>query len=210
MTYTTNIVEFFQYTFGNVQTNQIYSNTTYALQTIIFGPPIGSPVGSPFVTNVTYQPFQSNVPSGDYIIITNGACPPDIIQTQQTFVNVVTNTLAAVINPDGSSIVQNLISYFTNYALVVEYCTLATNAPADYQGIGRAQFVRGRDDNYDYLSGQFIVPITNQYTMVVFTNAQMVTETFQRVATTPDFLFAAADQLAGPAVFRARFLFREM
>jgi hypothetical protein len=198
-TYMTNIVQFYQYVFGNVQTNHTYTNTTYALQTITVGPPIGSVVGSPFVTNVTFQPFQSNVPSGDYFVITNGTCPPEIIQTQQTFVNIVTNPIFGVTNADGSAIVQNLISYFTNYALVVEFCELGTNAPADYQGIGRMQFVRVRDDNFDYLSGQFITPITNQYTMVVLTNAQRVTRTFQRVVTTPDFLFAASDQVAGPA-----------
>jgi hypothetical protein len=198
--YATNIVEFFQYAFGNVVTNKFYPTTTYQLQTVTVGPPIGSPVTSPFATNVSLsQPFQSNVVSGDYFVIANGACPPTFLQTLQTNVNVVTNTLAATINANGSSIVQNLVSYFTNYAFVVQPCTLQTNTPADYQGVGRVQFIQVRDDNFDYQNGQFITPITNQYTMTLLANGRWVTQTFQRVVNTPDFLFAAADQLFGPA-----------
>lgn len=191
--YSTNIVEFYIYSFGNVVTNKIYPKTTFALQTIMVGPPIGQPVNSPFVTNVTYQTFQSNVLSGDYFVISNGACPPDIQQTLQTNVTVVTNLLSGVTNTDGSSIVQNLIYYSTNYVFVVQPCTLTTNAIADYQGIGRIQFIRVRDDNYDYTSGNFITPITNQYTMVVLTNGVYQTRTFQRVVTAPDFIIQAAD-----------------
>ncbi len=90
----TNIVQFYQNSFVNVATNKTYPNTTFALQTITVGPMVGSPAGSPFVTNVTYQTFQSNVFSGDYFIISNGACGPNIIQTQQTNVNIVTNLVA--------------------------------------------------------------------------------------------------------------------
>jgi hypothetical protein len=198
--YTTNIVEFYQYTFDNVVTNKTYPNTTFALQTITVGSPIGSPVGSPFVTNVTYQTFQSNVVSGDYFVITNGACPPNIQQTLQTNVTLVTNTLSAVTNTDGSSVVLNLVSYFTNYVFVVQPCALVTNAAADYQGVGRMQFIRVPDDNYDYQNAQFITPITNDYTMVMITpNGQYVTQKVQRVLTVPDFLFGAQDLAPGPA-----------
>ena len=51
----TNIVQFYQNTFGNVVTNKTYPQTTFALQTITVGPVIGQPIGTPFVTNVTYQ-----------------------------------------------------------------------------------------------------------------------------------------------------------
>ncbi len=196
----TNIVQFFQNSFGNVVTNKTYTNATFALQTITVGPMVGSPAGSPFVTNVTFQTFQTNVPSGDYFIITNGTCGPNIIQTLQTNVNIVTNLVVGTTNVNGQSFVENLISYFTNYAFVVLPCTLATNGPADYQGIGNMQFIRVSDvsDPYDYQSGQFITPITNQYTMVVFTNGQYITQKFQRIVTAPDFLIAAVDQLNGP------------
>src|SRR5208282_4935646 len=106
-TYVTNIVQFFLNSFGNVVTNKSYTNTSYAIQTITVGPPIGWPAGTPFVTNVTYQVFQSNVVSGDYFIITNGACGPNIIQTLQTNVNVVTNAIVGVTNANGQMFVQN-------------------------------------------------------------------------------------------------------
>ncbi len=194
----TNIVQFFQNSFANVVTNKIYTNATFAIQTITVGPMNGSPAGSPFVTNITYQPFQTNVPSGDYFIISNGACGPNIVQILQTNVNIVTNLVVGTTNVNGQSFVENLISYFTNYTFEVEPCTLVTNGVADYQGIARMQFFRVNDGNYDYQSGQFITPITNQYTMVVFTNGQYITQAFQRVVTAPDFLIMAFDQLNGP------------
>jgi hypothetical protein len=200
----TNIVQFYQNTFGNVVTNPfhpVYSNTSFAIQTITVGPVVGQPMGTPFVTNVTYSFFQSNVPSGDYFIISNGFCTPNITQILQTNVSVVTNGIVGATNVNGQVFVQNLISWFTNYVFVTQPCSLSgsTNAPADYQGIGRMQFVRVRDANFDYLIGQFITPITNQYTMLAITNSQIVTRTLQRVVTVPDFLFAASDQVAGPA-----------
>lgn len=196
-TYTTSIQQFYQYAFENVVTNKTYPQTTYAIQTITYGPPIGWPMGTPFTSNITYQPFQSNIVSGDYFIISNGFCGPNIIQTIQTNVEVVTNTLAAVTNADGSFIVQNLISYSTNYAFEVQPCTLVTNATARYQGIGRIQFVRVPDGDYDYQSGQFYTPITNEYTMVVVTNHQYITRHFQRVVTRPDIVFGAESLLVG-------------
>jgi hypothetical protein len=194
--YVTNFIQIFQYSFGNVVTNNFYPTTSYAIQTITVGPIIGQ--GSQFYTNITFQSFQSNVVSGDFFIITNGTCGLNFVQTLQTNVNIVTNSLVGVTNTGGQSFVQNLISYFTNYVFVVEPCTLVTNAADDYQGIGRIQFVRVRDDNYNYLTGLFIQPVTNQYTMVVITNGLPVTRAFQRVVTAPDFLFAAQDLASGP------------
>lgn len=195
--YTTNIVQFYQNTFANVVTNNSYSHTTYAIQTITYGPPIGWPIGTPFTSNVTYQPFQSNIVSGDYFILSNGVCGPNVIQTLQTNVEVVTNLLAGTTNPDGSFVVQNLISYSTNYALVVQPCTEATNAVATYQGVGKIHFVRIPD--YDYQNGFFTQPLTNQYSMVLYTNGQYVTRWFQRVLTTPDFVLTAQDMENGPS-----------
>ena len=193
----TNIVQFYQNTFGNVVTNKTYTQTTFALQTVTVGPVIGQPIGTPFVTNVSYKFFQSNVPSGDYFIISNGFCAPNIIQILQTNVSIVTNGIVGLTNANGQAFAQNLISYFTNYAFVVQPCTLVSNAVATYQGIGKIQFVRVPD--YDYQLGIFTQPITNQYTMVAYTNGQYVTRSFQRVLTAPDFVFRAQDLELGPA-----------
>ena len=100
-------------------------------------------------------------------------------------------------------ITTKLVFLSTNYTLLVAACEFlnnngGTNSNAgDYQGIGRMQFVRVSDDNYDYQTGQFIQPITNQYTMVVNINYQAVAQTFQRVVTTPDFVFSAKDMASG-------------
>jgi len=197
---TNNAVPIYNFSFDNVVTNKSYAKTSYAIQTVTFGPPIGQPADSPFILVTNTSPvLQSNVVSGDFFIITNGTCGPNIIQTIQTNVNVFTNNSVTVVNPDGSFFIQNLISYFTNYVFAVNPCTLVTNGVGDYQGVGRLQFVRVRDDNYDYLNGQFFVPITNQYTMVVITNGQLVTQTFQRVLAGPDLVFGAADLAAGPS-----------
>ncbi len=203
-TYVTNIVQFFLNSFGNVVTNKTYPKTSYATQTITVGPPIGWPAGTPFVTNVTYQVFQSNVVSGDYFLITNGACGPNIIQTLQTNVSVVTNAIVGVTNANGQMFAQNLISYFTNYVFVVQPCTLVTNTQGLYQGIGKMQFVK---TTFDSLLGQFYQPITNQYTMVLVTNSQLVTETLQRVVTTPDFTISASNIVVGPSTLPTSFTF---
>jgi len=199
--YVTTPVIFYKYSFDNIVTNPfhpVFPATTYQFQTITYGPVIGQPVGSAFAFQTNYQSFQSNIISGDYFIITNGECGPDILQTVQTNVDVVTNFIAGATNTaDGSFFVQNLVYYATNYVFWVHPCTLVTNAVADYQGIGRMQFVRVSDDNYDYQSGQFITPITNQYSMVVITNHQYVTRYFQRVVTRPDVVFGAESLLVG-------------
>jgi len=192
--YVTNIVQFYQNSFGNVVTNKTYPTTSYFLQTITAGRPLGLPVGSPFVTNTTLQPFQSNIFSGDYYIISNGACGPNIIQTF-TNVNVVTNNIVGITNANGQMFVQNLISYFTNYVLVVQPCTLVTNGVGLYQGVGKMRFVK---TTYDSLFGTFYQPITNQFTKVLLTNSQYVTQTFQRVVTTPDFIFSTTNITIDP------------
>ena len=70
-----------------------------------------------------------------------------------------------------------------------------TNGPGLREGIEKMQFVRA---DYDSLLGQFFQPITNIFTTVMVTNSQAVNQTFQRVVTTPDFIFSAADIAAGP------------
>jgi len=194
--YTTNLVLIYQFSFGNVVTNKVYSKTSYAIQTITFGPQIGQPAGGQFVlTTNTSAPFQSNVVSGDFFILTNGACGPDFIKTEQTNVNIVTNTTVLAVNPNGTFFQQSLISYFTNYTFSIHPCTLVTNGQNLYQGIGKIRFVK---TTFDSLLGQYYQPFTNQYTMVLVTNSQFITEAFQRVVTAPDFLISASNIITGP------------
>ncbi|MGD1088591.1 MAG: Ig domain-containing protein [Verrucomicrobiota bacterium] len=194
--YTTNAEEFFDYTFGNVVTNTVSTKTSATLQTITVAPANGSPLGSPNVTTITTKKIVlTNYPSGDFYLFPSNTCGYDFEQTLQTNVMVITNTILSATN--GTLFyAQNLITYFTNHVFVVAPCTLATNSPGLYQGIGRMQFVQ---ESYDSLLGQFIEPITNSYTMVMVTNSQLVTQTFQRIVTAPDFIYSAADLASGPA-----------
>ena len=53
--------------------------------------------------------------------------------------------------------------------------------------------------DYDSLIGTNWGPVTNTYTLTAITNSRPVTETFQRIVTTPDMLFTARDLQSGPS-----------
>ena len=203
---TTNIQQFFAYTFGNVVTQSFATNTHAILQTILVAPVNGSPVGSPPLTTVTTKNITiTNVASGDYYFFPAGTCGYNFVQTLQTNVVAITNNLISATN-GGLSLTENLITFFTNHIYVVAPCTLETPTVGLYQGVQRVQFVRG---NFDGLLGQTFMPVTNVYSMMQYTtNNQLVKLTFQRIVTAPDFLFRRWTlQLApapAPHLFRSR------
>ena len=101
----------------------------------------------------------------------------------------------------------SLVTYFTNYSYEIYpvSCTVTSGATGLYRGIENVKFVKS---SYDSLIGQFFQPITNNYTMVMVTNSQNVTQHFQRVVTTPDFLLDAQDLTTGPSsAVHAAFVF---
>jgi hypothetical protein len=114
-------------------------------------------------------------------------------------VATATNTTTASTNSAASNYVSYvyLITTFTNYSYVIAPVTCATTAGATglYEGVEKIQFI---GTNYDSLLGQFFYPITNNYTMKLVTNGQVQVQYFQRIITTPDYLFSASDQVAGP------------
>jgi hypothetical protein len=131
-----------------------------------------------------------------------------VLATLSNILVAVTNNLGTVTNvlgPYSSNIVStSTVTFSTNHVLSVSLCTVSTNGTTNsssvvgnLQGIGRVQFVRVSDGNYDYSRGVFYTPITNQYPMVLKRNGQASTVVFQRVVTTPDFLFAAKDMELG-------------
>jgi hypothetical protein len=204
---TTNIVNGltnFVYTFGNVVTFSSTTNTSVQILTTNVAPVIGAPVGSPNVTNITTsKAFQTNLLSGDFYIVPTNSCGLTVLQTLSTNVTTSTNVFfLSGTNAAGHFTSQSLIEHFTNHVLQV---TLCTNSPGttnnsvvgDFQGIGRVQFVRVADDNYDYQTGQFYTPITNTYTMVVMKNGKPSTVTFQRVVTRPDIFFMGENLSVG-------------
>ena len=88
------------------------------------------------------------------------------------------------------------VGYFTNYQWFIHpvACSETPAVANQYQGIGKVQFQRIPDNDYDYQTGQFYNPITNYYSMVVFTNSHWQTIPFTRIVTQPDIVIDARDQ----------------
>ena len=185
----------------NYFANSYRTNTRAQLLTMTVGTRVGQPVGSPLVTNTSVKSVNlANVPSGDYYLIPPGTCGLNIISPQPSgfplqVVTATTNLITQATNSGGFFYSQSLVIYVTNHIFVVNPCTFTPSPTALYRGIGRMQFVRA---NYDSLLGQYFQPITNTITMMSVTNSQSVMLTFQRVVTTPDFIFSAADIASGP------------
>lgn len=203
----------YSYTFANVFTNHFSTNTVALRQTTSTTAPAGSPYGSAVFTNITTVKIPHQV-SGDFFVMPpfyGGVCPLDIVSPGIATVVATTNLLTAastnVVNPliagstgtnFSSSVSQ--VTFFTNYSYVTlpVTCGTAASVPGLRRGIERVQFIRA---NYDSLLGQFFQPLTNNYTMVLISNSQPVTEYYQRVVTQPDFLFQAQDLTVPSANF---------
>jgi hypothetical protein len=209
--YTTNALQIYSDTFANVvfTPNGFHPSTSASLVTLTVGVQTGAPFGSPLVTNTTTKTITlNNVPSGEYYINTNYLCGPDVIVSPQPTgfpianVTATTNLLFATSNSAGFLTSQSLVTYSTSHVYVVQapICSStvtggATNGPGLHPGIQKIKFVHA---DFDSLLGQFFQPITNTYTMVVISGSKAQRQTFQRVVTTPDFTFAAADLAPGP------------
>jgi hypothetical protein len=186
----------YNYTFANVFTNH-YTTGSAKVYNITVSTPNGAPVGSPGITNVTI----TQVPSvgGDFFVLPpfyTNVCPIDIIPTGPIVATLSsTNGLALVLtNTTTTNIASEVyeVTYFTNYSYAINPVTCTQGAaPTNlFQGIAKIQLVKS---TYDSLLGQFFSPITNNYTLVAVINGQPVVQYLQRVVTTPDFLFSAAD-----------------
>ena len=199
ITVVTNYVD----TFANVVTNIFHPSSSFKLVTVQVQQLNGAPAGI-LTTNTTTKTIITNVPSGDFYINTNPCGPNLVLSTLFTNVVETTNLLISASNSAGLFFSQSQLIFATNHILIVEpvVCGVSggggttTNAPGLYQGIGNIQFVK---TSFDSLLGQFFQPITNTYREVLIVNSKAVNQTFQRVITTPDVLFSAADILPGPS-----------
>jgi hypothetical protein len=209
----------FTYTFANVVTNTLFTNTLvqYQIITAIIGSGgVGWPLqyygtaANPLLRTNTVS-VMTNIVSGDFFLIPTNFCGLDILQVLATNVTAITNTLGTVTNTTVAAtnyITTSIVIVSTNYALLVAPCeflngtTATTPTNGDYAGIERIQFVRVPDENIDPLTGNFIRPITITNTMMVKPpdSIQATVQTFQRVLTRPDILFSAQDLLPGPGV----------
>ena len=194
--YTYSSAVFYSYVFANVFTNHLYTNTAYILKTYS-GPPIGSPYGTPPVTQ-TSSPIATNQVVGDFFVLPpffTNFCPLGIYYTNLPNLVVATNLISAVNTNIATGTISSsvyLVTYSTNYSYWIHpvTCTETANAVGLYQGIENVKFVRA---DYDSTLGQYFKPITNIYTMVMMTNSQAFRQNFQRIVTAPDFLMMARD-----------------
>lgn len=193
--YSTNVEPRFHYTFANVVTNHFYTNgyATFRDTTITTSPyyPAGS---GNLITNTQNSLGLYPFVNGDYFLLPPELCGYSIVNTQLITVFPITNNITATTNQFGESFARDVITYFTNYVLVVDPIECGTNGPAFHQGINRMSFARR---SFDSLLGQFFEPVTNRFQLTMVTNSAAIVQTFERVVTQPDILFAA-DDLAGP------------
>lgn len=201
--FTPSYTTIFSDTFANVITNHYYSNSVVTLQTVTVGPILGAQAPAPIQTNVSSITITlQGVPSGDYYLVPTNSCGLDIVSTFFTNVLAFTN-VSSIFGTNSTSSTNSsgtafsfaqTVNFITNYVFSVHpvTCSQTTNATAEYAGVGRIQFV-GEGGNYDQISGQFLSPLTNTYTVTAVTNGQYQTRTFQRVVTGPDILFSAED-----------------
>ncbi len=198
-------------TFANVITNHYRANPTAILQTITVAPKNGAPLGSPSFTNISTKTVTlTNMPAGDYYFLPPDQCPVNLLGVLYTNVVVTTNFLTVVntnivtaTNTTTFAFSQSLVTSFTNYVYDTHPvdCVQVAGATSSYQGIENIKFVRVPDGDLDPLTGNFIQPITNNYTMVRLnpTNSKPELQIFQRVVTQPDVLLTAQDLAGGPA-----------
>jgi large repetitive protein len=199
-------------TYSNTYANLVVPPGSYTngssvgtVYTVTVGPLSGAPAGSPFATNTSTSFIsQPNVPTGDFYINTNACGTNLILSTLASIPVYTTNVIYSATNALGESATKYIVTASTIHIYVAEapICGnssgggTTTNAPGLYQGIGKVQFVK---TSYDSLLGQFYQPITNNYPVNLIFNSKLVKQTFQRVVTTPDLLFSAADLLPAPA-----------
>jgi hypothetical protein len=202
---------FFSNSFANIVTNHYYPNSVETIQTVTVGPRPGAAAPAPLVTNVVNKTVTlKGVPSGDYYILPTTPCGLDIINNNFFTTIVTTTNLASsvfgtnalsVTNAIGTSFsFAQIITRTTNYIFEVGAvdCTLTPAPTGPYEGVENIKFVQA--GGFDSDLGQFFQPITNRYTMTFVnpTNGQAHVQNFQRIVTTPDFLFSAEDMTSGP------------
>ena len=207
---TTNFISgTYTYTFGNVVTNTYSTNTAfqYQIQTITIAPQIGAPAGSPPVVTTNIQSITIVSNTGDFYLLPTNLCGLEVLSNYTTIVTTNRYTFGSFTNTSGANttniISTNLVFKSTNYVLAVAPCEFisGSSTTGKHEGIEKIQFVRIPDQDIDPLTGNFVHPVTNNYTIMVVPpdSSQATAQTFRRVLTRPDVLFSAADLLPGPS-----------
>jgi hypothetical protein len=205
--YTTNLMFVYDRQFANVIT-QSYSPVSYVtvIDTTLSYAPF-APFGSPPVTNTTTTTMLTNIPTGDFYIIPTNLCGIQILSNVFSQVVGVTNTLIATNTIVTTNTTTNSfsgtfllsrtnISWWTSHYLAYFPVLCISNEPSLRRGVEKITFVKTA---YDSLLGRFYAPQTSFFTMTLVTNNANWVQTYERVASVPDFLFTAADLAPGPA-----------
>ena len=214
----TTVIELrYEYSFGNVFTNQVFSSGLVTIQQITVGPAPFAPLGSGVsATNVTTTTEVRDFVNGTFYILPTNSCAIQIVSTQLVNVVTLTNSFVAATNIVGTTnaagttnttflaFAETVITYLTNYNFLIHPVLCQTNALAFRQGVDKIDFIR---KDFDSLLGQFYEPFTNKYQLIAVTNSKAVLQQFERVVTRPDILFTAADLVSPPGTFPIIFPF---
>jgi hypothetical protein len=197
--YNTNVVNGFQYTFGNLVTNSFSTlGLVGNINLTLSNPPL-SPAGT--IPTLSINPKVSLVHGtfGNFFILPPNLCAAGIQSNILTQVIATTNlptTNALIVGATNLvSFTPGSITFFTNSTVVYLPVTCPVDPVATRQGVGKLTFLR-RD--FDSLLNQFWSPITNDYTLYALStnlneSPSIVPEHIRRVVTAPDFLFSASD-----------------
>jgi len=167
-TYTTNIVNQFQYDFINVVTNHYFTNTFVTIITTNI-----SFTNSGLTTNVFSKSFYTNLPSGDFFIIPTTWCGFQILGL---LTNTIANTAQTLgtnaVDPSGVQFSQTLISEYTNYTFSIRpgICEPALSSSTNYTTNTVFQYnyyFSNIITNHYFTNGPVIVITTN---LAIFTN----------------------------------------
>jgi len=198
--YDVNVALVYSRQFANVVTNG-YSPMTWVtvIDTNVVFPP-NAPAGWFTTNSSTPVSMWTNGVSGDFYISTN-TCGMQILSNVLSKWVGVTNTMVVTNTPTnavpGTYLVsRTYITWYNQNNLAYFPVLCVTNEPGLRRGIEKITFVKTA---YDSLIGRVYTPQTNFFTMTTVTNSTNWVQTFQRVATVPDFLFTAADLVPGPA-----------
>jgi hypothetical protein len=196
---TPGFVQRFIHGFANVVTNSIYPKSFVTVQTTFPYYPPSYPAGQ-FYNVTTLAPEITNIINGDIYIIPSNQCGFQFVSTILTNVVATTNVIVPTTTAAaGQTFAQAIVTYSTNHVFVVDVFQCLPNITAQFLSIDKLKLVRV--DALDPLTGLFITPITNYFTLTARnpTNNTAVSDTFQRVITRPDILLAAADLTSVPS-----------
>lgn len=198
--YATNVTTFFNYTFGNIVTNQFSPLGLVGSVTLGLSNSPTSPAGTPATVVTNTKISYVNGTFGNFFLLPAGLCGAGIVSNILTQRVATTNapTTNALITAGASNIVtftSGTITFVTNATAIYLPVTCPTDTVGTRQGVAKLTFLR-RD--FDSLLNQFWVPVTNDYTLYELNtnlgaSSSIIPEHIRRVVTTPDFLFDAAD-----------------